>query len=258
MFNIEQTAAVPIIQSRENGYAHPQFGRISCEHAMSKEKVDFDHYTENYNQLLREGTGFFSSNEEYFARYKVAVVRERTRVPVKRVLEYGCGIGRNIPFLRQAFPGAEVVGTDISVASLKTARIENPGVRFEAEVGNLDLGRFDLIFVAGVFHHIPPADRQDAMRTIANRLSPSGKAFVFEHNPYNPVTRRIVNNCPYDADAVLLRPVELTGLFRSSGMQTDSKEYCLFVPPRFAALASVEKHLGWLPLGGQYWVSGGH
>ena len=87
-------------------------------------------------------------------------------------------------------------------------------------------------------------------------MTSRGKAFVFEHNPYNPVTRRIVNNCPYDADAVLLKPAELRGLFDSAGMKVHSKEYCLFIPPRFAALAGLEKYLGWLPLGGQYWVSG--
>lgn len=232
------------------------FGNITEQYAMTDEKVDFDQYTSNYNDLLREGTQFFSPNEEYFARYKVDVVRERMRTRVNRVLEYGCGIGRNVPFLQQAFPGAEVVGTDISSASLVAARQDNPGVRFEIETLDLDLGKFDLIFVAGVFHHIPIAERASSMRTIANRLAPSGNVFIFEHNPYNPVTRRIVNNCPYDADAVLLKPAELTSLFRSAGLNMDEKEYCLFIPPSFSVLAGLERHLGWLPLGGQYWVSG--
>lgn len=223
---------------------------------MTNEKVDFDRYTDNYNELLREGTQFFSPNEEYFARYKVDLVRSRASTPVKRILEYGCGIGRNVSFLQSAFPGAEIVGTDISAASLQIARNENPGVLFETEQEGLDLGRFDLVFVAGVFHHIPPDEREYAMRTIHSRMAPDSQAFVFEHNPYNPVTRRIVNNCPYDADAVLLKPRELVGLFQDAGLQPTGKEYCLFIPPSLAALGSLEKHLGWLPLGGQYWVSG--
>ncbi|PPJ41545.1 MULTISPECIES: class I SAM-dependent methyltransferase [unclassified Pseudoxanthomonas] len=223
---------------------------------MTKEKVDFDQYTDNYNALLREGTQFFSANEEYFARYKVDVVRDMVSTPVKRVLEYGCGIGRNVPFLQQAFPGAEVIGTDISAASLETARHDMPDVRFEVEREDLEIGQFDLIFVAGVFHHIPQGERAGAMDTIARRLTANGSAFVFEHNPYNPVTRRIVNNCPYDADAVLLKPSELRGLFSGAGMRPSAKEYCLFIPPRLSALSGLEKYLGWLPLGGQYWVRG--
>ena len=58
-------------------------------------RVDFDKYTSDYNLLLQERTGFFSKNDAYFARYKVDLMRSRLTRPVKKVLEYGCGIGRN-------------------------------------------------------------------------------------------------------------------------------------------------------------------
>jgi SAM-dependent methyltransferase len=221
-------------------------------------KVDFDNFTDNYNELLRESTQFFSSSEEYFAKYKIGLVRAKVDQPVKRILEYGCGIGRNIRYLQEAFPGAEIIGTDISEASLAIASTENPGVRFEAERVDLDLGLFDLIFVAGVFHHIPPSERLGAVRLLGRRLSVNGSVYVFEHNPYNPVTRKIVNNCPYDADAVLLKPSELSGLFSSVGLLSHGHGYCLFIPPKFSNLAPLEKYLEWLPLGGQYWVKATH
>ena len=78
--------------------------------------------------------------------------------------------------------------------------------------------------------------------------------FGFEHNPYNPVTRRIVSNCPYDEDAVLLKPSELRTLLSGAGLSVQRQAYCLFVPPRFGRLAACEAALGWLPLGGQYWI----
>ena len=53
------------------------------------ERVDFDLYIDNYNELLRERTQFFSSSEEYFARYKVGIVAERRARPVARLLEFG-------------------------------------------------------------------------------------------------------------------------------------------------------------------------
>ena len=219
-------------------------------------RVDFDEYTGNYNQLLKEKTQFFSPSEEYFARYKVDIVRQQLQAPVNRVLEYGCGIGRNIPFLQRAFPGAEVVGSDISGASLEIARHENPDAQFVLEDGKVgDLGEFDLIFVAGVFHHVPPAQRANVSSTILQRLSLNGSLFVFEHNPFNPVTRRIVNTCPYDADAVLLTPRELKFVLHQAGLRVSRSAYCLFIPPSLRMLAALESKLGWLPLGGQYWVS---
>jgi SAM-dependent methyltransferase len=218
-------------------------------------KVDFDDYTENYNQLLKEGTNFFSASEEYFARYKVDLVRKQVYTPVNRILEFGCGIGRNIPFLQQAFPGAVVMGSDISSASLEIARRDNMGGEFFLEDVNVELANlFDLIFVAGVFHHIPVVQRAEVATTLFNRLAPGGQLFIFEHNPYNPVTRRIVNNCPYDEDATLVKPSELKKILSEAALTVECNAYCLFVPPSLSALAWLESIFGWLPLGGQYWV----
>ncbi len=122
------------------------------------------------------------------------------------------------------------------------------------ERADLDIGTFDLIFVAGVFHHVAVAQRPGVSRALHDRLNTSGSLFVFEHNPFNPITRRIVNTCPYDADAVLLRPSELQSLLFATGLKPGHKAYCLFVPPKLSWLMPLENWLQWLPLGGQYWV----
>lgn len=219
------------------------------------EHVDFDKFSENYNQLLNDRTKFFSASEEYFARYKVDVIRRQVTSPINTLLEYGCGIGRNIPFLRRAFPNAVVMGSDISCRSLAVARKENPGIEFfqEGKRANLS-GEFDLILVAGVYHHIPTDERAAVSRTLFWRVSPQGSLFVFEHNPFNPVTRRIVNACPYDEDAALLKPTMVKKLLRQADFHIEAHSYCLFVPPRLSRLIFVERLLGWLPLGGQYWI----
>ena len=220
-------------------------------------RVDFDKYTSDYNLLLQEGTGFFSKNDAYFARYKVELMKARLAQPAKRILEYGCGIGRNLPFIREAFPNAEIIGTDISRASLAIARRDQPDIEFIMEGDETEeLSQFDLIFVAGVYHHVPLAGRTHVSSSLYGRLNSFGNLFVFEHNPYNPVTRRIVSNCPYDDDAVLLQPKELIEYLRKAGFPTLHSEYCLFFPPSFTRLAWLEPHLGWLPLGGQYFVHG--
>jgi SAM-dependent methyltransferase len=219
------------------------------------ERVNFDDHAEKYNELLLEGVGFFSSDEAYFARYKVEIVQKATRINPARILEYGCGIGRNIPFLRAAFPGAHIDGSDVAPLSLEIARAENPGVSFYLEGDGVEREQFDMIFVAGVYHHIPPAQRVATTAKLASRLRPGGELYIFEHNPYNPVTRRIVNNCPYDADAVLLSPRETKALVRGAAMTVTGGSYCLFIPPKLSALAWIERGFGWFPLGGQYWVS---
>ena len=218
-------------------------------------RVDFDYFTDNYNQLLNEKTRFFSSNEEYFARYKVDIVRKQVHSPVNRLLEYGCGIGRNIKFLQQAFPNAVIVGSDISRGSLEIARRDNEGVEFVQEDENVEpMGLFDVIFVAGVFHHVPKEQHVEVARSLFKRLSTTGLLFIFEHNPFNPVTRRIVSNCPYDKDVVLLTPSELQDILGQAALSIERKAYCLFMPPTLSVLSWLESKLAWLPLGGQYWV----
>lgn len=222
---------------------------------MSKPKVDFDDYTDNYNSLLRESTGFFTESEAYFAGYKVDILRREVPATTKRLLEYGCGIGRNIPFLRAAFPDATIAGSDISAASLEIARKENHGVEFFLEQADTDVAEpYEVIFIAGVFHHIPVQERAGVMKTLCQRLAPGGTIIIFEHNPFNPVTRKIVNNCPYDKDAVLLSPSELKALLVDAALSVRRSAYCLFVPPSLSAMLPLEAKLGWLPLGGQYWV----
>ena len=222
---------------------------------MTNRPVDFDEFSKNYDDLLRQATGFFVSDESYFASYKVSIVRRELSDDPENLLEFGCGIGRNIPFLAHAFPSSRLVGTDISRGSLDVAQKINPGVEFHLEphsVNNNDL--FDVIFIAGVFHPIPVDQRREVLATLRQRLRPDGSVFIFEHNPFNPVTRRIVSNCRYDEDAVLLSPRNLRLLLGDAGFRVLKHRYCLFFPPRFRAFTRFESQLGWVPLGGQYWV----
>ncbi len=55
---------------------------------------------------------------------------------------------------------------------------------------------------------------------------------IFEHNPYNPITRFMVNTCEFDKDAVLLTRKELIKIFINNGFSLIKGKYCLFFPPR--------------------------
>ena len=218
-------------------------------------KVDFDDYAENYNELLSRETKFFSSDEAYFAKYKVLLAREIICDEPRRVLEYGCGIGRNIPFLREVFSPAEIMGFDVSEKSIESARLNNEGIYFWSEEDNADEKlNFDLIFVAGVFHHVPPQEREETMKKIYRRLAPGGNLLIFEHNPYNPITRKIVNDCPFDEGVILLKPRQLKQYLEAAGLVMQRQGYSLFFPPKFKRINKLEKYLSSFPLGGQYWI----
>jgi trans-aconitate methyltransferase len=219
-------------------------------------KVDFDHYANEYERLAASQTRLFDADSGYFARYKVELMQRVSGLARGAILDFGCGIGRSLPHLRALFPDSRIVGCDPSAASLAVARCECPDGAFAQPQDIEPAPRFDLIFASCVFHHIEPGKRMEALGYCLERLRPGGSLFVFEHNPYNPVTRHLVNTCPFDADAVLLARAETVSLMKKAGLEPSAAAYCLFFPQMLAALRPLEAWLGWLPLGGQYFVAG--
>ena len=219
-------------------------------------KTNFDDFAQDYEQLASQPTKRFDSDSSYFARYKVEIMKRVAGRPPSAVLDFGCGIGRGTSHLRLAFSNARIVGCDISSKSLAMARNDMPGSEFVFPSEIQPGPHFDLILASCVFHHIPPDERQNQLRYCLERLKFGGQIFVFEHNPYNPITRHLVNACSFDADAVLLTRRETIRRLTRAGFQISSAGYCLFFPQILSALRPLEPTLGWLPLGGQYFVAG--
>jgi hypothetical protein len=88
-------------------------------------------------------------------------------------------------------------------------------------------------------------------------LRRGGRIYVFEHNPFNPLTQWVVRHSPIDENAVLLRPSEVRLGLGRAGASAVRTDYIMFTPPRLRFLRPIDKALAWLPLGGQYVVSAG-
>jgi hypothetical protein len=80
---------------------------------------------------------------------------------------------------------------------------------------------------------------------------------VFEHNPANPITRRVVEQCPFDEDAVLLYPAEVKRYLTHVNLRLLRHDYIVFMPRALAWLRPLEPALAWLPAGAQYAVLAG-
>lgn len=111
----------------------------------------------------------------------------------------------------------------------------------------------DMAMAICVFHHVPPAEWQNLAVEMLRVLRPGGVAMVIEHNPWNPVTRRIVNTCPIDRDAVLLSRPKTRALFRDAGAQDVVARSILSIPPKTDFLMRIDAVFGLLPLGAQYY-----
>jgi SAM-dependent methyltransferase len=216
---------------------------------------NFDSHASNYEQALSDSLGIFGETSSYFAQYKLNILIECIdQHEIKSVLDYGSGVGSSIPCIREKFPDSEVWATDLSIKSLEILKSRYPLTQI-SETSALPKRYFDLIFVSCVIHHIPVSDRLEIMHQLFNYLSPNGRLCIFEHNPYSPITRRIVSNCEFDDGVVLINNSSLKKIIlKVSPKSTIKSGYCLFFPSFLSKLFYFEKFLRWLPFGGQYFV----
>lgn len=219
-------------------------------------KAEFDEFAQSYAEIAGQNTSFFGSDYGYFGRYRARIIKALAGADVGNILDFGCGIGLGISALRETFPRSKIVGCDPSRESLAVARTRETGCEFVEPNAIAPSSRFDITTVISVMHHIAPAGRAAALRYCYDRLKPGGHLFIFEHNPYNPVTRHLVSRCALDRNAILLPPAETVARVRRAGFERVVSQYCLFFPKALAFLRPLEDSLGWLPLGGQYYVWG--
>jgi SAM-dependent methyltransferase len=233
-----------------------------------------------------QAQGFFLDVK---ARQIEEAIRDRLGEPsAVRALEVGCGPGLMQRRLRQHI--GRLWGMDLSLGCLAQAaqasqaahadaqaggRVDaQAGARVDAQAGGRARakagdayglvagdgrhapfagGSFDLVFAVCVLHHVPPGERRDAVVGEMARLArPGGLVAIWEHNPWNPLTRHVVARCPFDRDATLLSLAEARRLLRRAGLSRIESRYGLFFPWRGHGWRRAERLLAQVPLGAQF------
>lgn len=215
--------------------------------------------SEEYEDMLNQGIRLSGEGMLFFLEGRLNLLLKRSPEigPVSRILDFGCGLGYASHRLRQMFPDAEITGVDTSQKALEAARQKHggPGIRFMS-VDELegDRGGFDLCHVNGVFHHIQPAERPQALGLIHKVLRTGGSIALFENNPWNFGARMVMARIPFDRDARMLSPLLTAELLRQAGFQIVRTESLFFFPRFLKALRFSEPSLSWTRLGAQYLV----
>ena len=225
------------------------------QHSVAKE---FDLYNESYEDTVNASLPF--SKADFFTRVKIdyfldILTRHGIEPKSAKVLDMGCGIGMYHKSLKTKV--GSLNGIDVSSECIEQAKIMNEGVSYEAYNGGrlpYQDNSFDSVMVVCVMHHVPVKGRREFMDEMLRVLKPSGLGVMFEHNPVNPLTMRVVNNCPFDADAVLLKSGTAENLFNQSGFKDPRSRFILSIPPANNTLRSIDRLFSKLPLGAQYYT----
>tara|TARA_R110002020_G_scaffold15555_18_gene55283 strand:+ start:4044 stop:4754 length:711 start_codon:yes stop_codon:yes gene_type:complete len=225
------------------------------------ERTEFDDYSADYDEHVNKALVIPGLKVDYFTQVKAAYILDLLKgaygTSEVSVLDIGCGVGNYHKLLRPQL--RDLAGIDVSRESVAEARKRHPSVDYETYDGTnvpYPEERFDAAFAICVYHHIPLATRPVLTRDVARVLKPGGLFMIFEHNPRNPLTMRVVNRCEFDRDAILLRPHEAEGLMGGAGFDDVASRHILTVPSFNSVTRGVDLAFSRLPLGAQYYTTG--
>lgn len=211
-----------------------------------------------YDAMLNKGLRLSGENKEFFARGRIEHLARTLPADFNaaRILDFGCGIGDTTALLAETFPKAGVVGIDNAASAIESARQRHSSSRLSFQ--HLDEFAadysYDLCYVNGVFHHIEPRNRPEALGLVHRALRPGGRLALFENNPWNPGTRLAMKQIPFDRDAQPLSPTSARRLLEGNGFDSAPSDYLFFFPRVLKALRPLEPHLLHFPMGAQYLV----
>jgi SAM-dependent methyltransferase len=224
--------------------------------------VDFDQYTDSYRQAVEESIAFAGGDAARYvgakARLLVDLARRKLGDPAQfEALDVGCGPGETDAFLEGAFSALH--GVDLSAPMVERAAERNPWASYSSyEPGEplpYEDGAIDLSFAICVLHHVRVEERSALVEEMARVTRPGGLVAVFEHNPWNPLTRKAVRDCPFDEDAELVSRLEARRLLAAADLEQAESAFIIFFPRQGSRLERIERRLGRVPLGAQYYVA---
>lgn len=226
----------------------------------SHSKAEFDRYAAEYYASHVKNIAVSGEGPEYFAEYKVretAGFVAGAGLAVRRLLDFGAGIGNSVPYFRRFFSEARLTLADPSREALDVVAKRFPGPERLAVIDDGGIlpfadSSFDLCFSACVFHHIVHERHMHWLAELRRVTRPGGMIIVFEHNPLNPLTRHVVYTCPFDVNARLITAPALRRTMSKAGWQPVRVQFHIFFPAALAALRGLEPLLCWIPLGAQY------
>jgi len=222
---------------------------------------DFDRFAKDYREVHTKNIRHVAGADSfYFAEYKVLEVKKYEQDEHLQILDLGCGDAVTDLFFNRHFPHFQITGIDVSGESIAIAtqkNIDNAVFKtYDGEKIPFADEQFDIVFVAGVLHHVAIDQQQNLVAEAARVLKPTGRLYIFEHNPFNPLTRYLVNSCEFDKGVQLLPSKKTKGIIVKAGLKISNMKYLIFFPRNafFRLFHRIEKHLQKWPVGGQYFI----
>src|SRR6516225_7519759 len=139
-------------------------------------------------EVLLNGTANAMRRQALPQLYELFAGRDQRQL---HLLDIGCGTGRFLDFVKQAWPRLQIVGLDMSDAYVRYARRHlrrRPRTSFvigKAEAIPLADASQDAVTSIFLFHELPPKVRRSALRECARVLKPGGRLILQDSLQHN-------------------------------------------------------------------------
>ena len=177
----------------------PRFSKEYSAPVLLTSKTEHDHLVEEFDRM---GDVY----SEFVRPFSTPIFDEALRVISRwlprnaRVLDAGCGPGRELLLVARRVPEGEVVGIDLAAGMVRSAwrAARASGLDhcafFQSDVGDLPAvfdGQFDLVYSCLAHHHYP--EPATATSAILRCLRPGGVYCVIDPGPawYNQISAPI-------------------------------------------------------------------
>jgi len=190
---------------------------------------------------------------------RLGYVADRVQLRGARVLDLGCGGGLLSEALAEA--GADVTAIDLAPDLLKIARLHGleSGIRVDYRQLSAEalaaeaLGAFDAITCMEMLEHVP--DPASILHACATLLRPGGRLFVSTLNRTPAAFALAIVGAEYVARLLpkgthqyrdFIKPSELAGWLRASGLQLEDVRGLVYEPWRNGARLSSRTDVNYL------------
>jgi ubiquinone/menaquinone biosynthesis C-methylase UbiE len=167
----------------------PWFSRRQQRPVLLERETEHDHLVEEFDRMAEVYDAFVKPFSTPI--FDEALGEIHAYLPANaRVLDAGCGAGRELQRVARLVPDGEVVGIDLAAGMVNAAHrdVRAHGLRncafFQCDVGDLPAvfdGRFDLVYNSLAHHHYP--DPRRAAVEILRCLRPGGLYCVIDPGP---------------------------------------------------------------------------
>jgi len=226
---IVKPAAGDVPQDTPRAGLGPYFSRQNKGPVLLSQRSRHDHLVEEFDRMSEAYAEFVQPFSRPIFDEALAVMRDYLPCDA-RVLDAGCGPGRELLRVARMVPQGEVVGVDLAAGMVKAAHraARASGMRncafFQADVGELPrafTGKFDLVYNCLAHHHYP--EPAAAAASLLRCLRPGGVYCAIDPGPawYNALSAPIAKW----ADPGWIgfhTPEEFRSLFQKAGFSRTS------------------------------------